>query len=285
MIEIAPPPARPLPGATPSQVGFRDIVLGLREIGLNHNSRIIFHASLSAFGRVSGGAETVVGALTSVCSLVMAPTFTYQTLIVPEVGPEMNGIDYGDRGENGQAEFWRPDLPAHDTIGAIANALLRHPEVKRTSHPGLSFAAVGRDADEALAGQTLDDPLAPLSWLADHSGDVLMLGVTHRVNTMIHVGEQRAGRRQFVRWALVPERVVELKWPGDSSGFDAVAESVNHFTIRGQIGTANAQRLPARELVKTVEAMIRKDPNALLCNNPKCERCRDVRGAGARSAS
>src|SRR3990172_3823508 len=128
MIQMASPPARPLSGATPSRVGFRDIVLGLREIELNHNSRIIFHASLSALGRVSGGAETVVGALTSVCSLVMAPTFTYQTLIVPEVGPDTNGIDYGDRGENGQAEFWRPDLPAHDTIGVIANALLRHPE-------------------------------------------------------------------------------------------------------------------------------------------------------------
>jgi len=264
---------RPLPIA--GQVGFHDVVRGLRGVGLTQHSRVIVHASLSAFGRVVGGAQTIVGAITAVCGAVIAPSFTYQTLLVPKVGRPDNGMAYGD--DSGDADFWRPDLPAHDTIGSIPNTLLKHPAAKRSSHPALSFVAVGRDAEHLLSLQTLDEPFAPLAWLADNGGDVLLLGVTHRTNTTIHVGEWRGGRKPFVRWALTPERVVEFAWPGDSSGFDAIADSIKHIVVRGQIGTANVQRIPAAALVKIVEDLIRADPAALLCKDPDCERCRDMR--------
>ena len=276
MVPLESVTVRRLPHATPGRVGYRDIVRGLREVGLTRHSRVVVHASLSAFGQVAGGAATVVGALSAVCHTVVVPAFTYQTLVIPQVGPELNGMDYGADG-NYTPEFWRPDLPAHAEIGVISNTLLRHWAAKRSSHPVLSFAAVGPDADEMLALQTLDDPFAPLEWLADHSGDVLLLGVTHRVNTTIHVGERRAGRRQFVRWALTPQKIVELAWPNDSSGFDAVAEAINPFVVRGQIGLASVQRIPAARLVEAAESLLRKDPAALLCHNPDCERCRDVR--------
>jgi aminoglycoside 3-N-acetyltransferase len=74
---------------------YRDLILTLRELGLGQHSRVIFHASLSALGPISGGAETVVGALISTCELVLAPTFTYRTMVVPEVGPPDNGLEYG----------------------------------------------------------------------------------------------------------------------------------------------------------------------------------------------
>ncbi len=267
---------RRLPHATPGRVGYRDLVRGLREAGLTRHSRVVVHSSLSAFGQVAGGAATVVGALTAVCHTVVVPVFTYQTLVIPQVGPEFNGMDYGTDG-NYAPEFWRPDLPAHPEIGAVSNTLLRHWAARRSSHPVLSFAAVGPDADDLLATQTLAEPFAPLAWLADHSGDVLLLGVTHRVNTTIHVAEKRAGRRQFVRWALTPQKIVELAWPNDSSGFDAVADAINPYVIRGQIGLANVQRIPAAKLIEVAESLIRKDPTALLCHNPDCERCRDAR--------
>ncbi len=276
MISLESLTVRRLPHATPGRVGYRDLVRGLREAGLTRHSRVVVHSSLSAFGQVAGGAATVVGALTAVCRTVVVPAFTYQTLVMPQVGPELNGTDYGTDG-NYVPEFWRPDLPAHAEMGVIPNTLLRHWAAKRSSHPVLSFAAVGPDADELLAGQTLDDPFAPLAWLAEHGGDVLLLGVTHRVNTAIHLAERRAGRRQFVRWALTPQKIVELVWPNDSSGFDAIAEAVNPFVVRGQIGLANVQRIPAARLVEAAESLIRKDPTALLCHNPECERCRDAR--------
>ena len=93
-----------------ADITFHAIQKGLREIGLTHKSRVIVHASLSAFGRVRGGAETVVGALTSICGLVVMPTFTYKTMLTPEVGPPNNGMTYGSqRDQNQMAEPFDPE--------------------------------------------------------------------------------------------------------------------------------------------------------------------------------
>lgn len=259
-----------------SQVSFRDIVRGLRELGLNKNSRAVVHSSLSSFGQVVGGAVTVVGALTEVCGTVIMPTFTYQTLITPRVGPPKNGMTYTED-DLATAEMWSPDLPADPSIGAIPNAMLRHPDHQRSNHPTLSFASIGAEAKAILDMQTLAEPYAPLEWLSENDGDVLLVGVDHTANSTIHVGERRAGRRQFVRWALTPERVVEFAWPGDSSGFQELAPIVRPFTIMGTIGDARIQRIPARELLGAVETALRRNPNALLCDNPSCERCADAR--------
>ena len=130
---------------TPGQVNYHDIARGLRDLGLNENSCVIVHSSLSSFGRVAGGAATVVGALTSVCATIVAPSFTYQTLVTPQVGPDLNGMDYGVDGDVGHdLEFWQPDLPVHETIGAVPNMLLQHWDAKRSSHPVLSFVEIGR---------------------------------------------------------------------------------------------------------------------------------------------
>jgi aminoglycoside 3-N-acetyltransferase len=259
------------------QIGYRDLVRGLREIGLNHNSIVVVHSSLKSFGHVIGGAETVVGALLAVCGTIMMPAFTYQTMVTPEAGPAHNGIDYGVAADNVEAEFWKPDLKIHKDIGVIPETLRHHPTAKRSDHPVMSCVAIGKYADEILASQKPDDPLTPFAWVADHNGDVLMIGTSHATNTMIHVGEQRTGRKLFMRWALTPDSIVAVGWPGDSSGFNAIALHIQRFVKRGQIGISTIQRIPADDLVKIAQTLIRKDPTALLCDAPDCERCRDHR--------
>ena len=141
----------------------------------------------------------------------------------------------------------------------------------------MSCVAVGKYANEILASQKLEDPLTPFARVADHGGDVLMLGTSHATNTMIHVGEQRAGRKLFTRWALTSDSIVAVKTGGDSSGFNALVPHIQRIVKRGQIGTSTIQRIPADDLVKITQTLIRKDPTALLCNATDCERCRDYR--------
>jgi aminoglycoside 3-N-acetyltransferase len=266
-----------------TQVNYRNIVRGLHDISLGPSSIVAVHASLTSLGHVVGGAETVVGALLAVCGTIVMPAFTYQTMVTPEAGPAINGMDYGLPAENVEAEFWQPDLKIHKDIGLIAETLRKHPTTKRSVHPVMSFIATGKHANEILATQKYDDPLAPLAWVADHNGEILMLGTTHVTNTMIHVGEQRAGRNLFTRWALTPESIVTVSWPGDSSGFNAIAPHITHIVKREQIGASTIQCIPANELVKIVQAVIRKDPTALLCSDPSCERCRDMKAIAGRS--
>lgn len=257
-------------------LSFTDLRTGLFKLGLSHTP-VIAHASLKAFGEVAGGAETLLRAtLDSVWALVM-PTFTYRTMITPETGPENNGLTYGsERDLNRMAEPFTPDFPADRMMGVIPEALRRHPRARRTSHPILSFAGVY--ADKFLAAQSLQNPLGIIGALAEADGWILLLGVDHTVNTSIHYAERLAGRKQFVRWALLPDRIIECPgFPGDSAGFDILAPDLLGDTRQVMIGQAVVRALPLRSLIKAVDARLKADPLALLCDRPDCERCNAVR--------
>lgn len=255
---------------------FTDLRTALFKLGLSHTP-VIAHASLKAFGEVAGGAETLLRAtLDSVWALIM-PTFTYKTMITPETGPLNNGLNYGAEPDvNRLSEPYRPDMPADKQMGAMAETLRRHPRARRTAHPIQSFSGIY--AEKFLAAQSLQDPLGPIAALADADGWVLLMGVDHTVNTSIHYGEQLAGRRTFTRWALLPDRIVECpKFPGDSSGFEAIAPDLVNDTRHVKIGGATVQAMPLRALVHAVDGRLRADPLALLCDRPDCLRCGAVR--------
>jgi len=260
-------------------ITYRELVSDFRRLGLDGSRPVIAHASLSAFGKIQGGAETLVGALLAVSKGVIMPTFTYRTMIIPRVGPPHNAMEYG-RGEvsNSLAEFFHPDMPADPLMGVTAERLRQHPRAQRSMHPIYSFSGVG--AEEALAAQTLEDPFAPIRVLADSDGYVLLLGVDHTANTSIHYGEQLAGRKQFVRWALTPTGVVECpRWPGCSRGFNALAPQIAAFTQQAQVGQAKVQLIPLQTLIETVVHIIHQNPQALLCDRPDCLRCQETRRA------
>jgi hypothetical protein len=103
--------------------------------------------------------------------------------------------------------------------------------------------------------------------------------VGHDVNTSIHYGEKLAGRKQFLRWACVADRVVECPgFPGDSSGFATINDYIKPDTRRVDLdGDALLQAIPLRRLLAAVGEMIKRDPLALLCHRVDCERCNEIR--------
>src|SRR5512142_2137394 len=108
-------------------ITFTDLRTALFKLGLSHTP-VIAHASLKSFGEVIGGAEAVLRALLdSVWALVM-PTFTYATMITPEVGPQNNGLVYGSETDlNRMAEAFRRDMASDKQMGIIPETLRRHP--------------------------------------------------------------------------------------------------------------------------------------------------------------
>jgi aminoglycoside 3-N-acetyltransferase len=171
------------------------------------------------------------------------------------------------------------DLPVDPMMGILPETLRKHPLATRTAHPILSFAGV--NAEEALFTQTLYEPLAPIGVLAEQDGWVLLINVDHTVNTSIHYAERLAGRKQFVRWALVDDRVVECpNYPGDSMGFQVIEDYLQADTRRVKMGKACIDAVPLKRLFEVVQGLIRKDPLALLCERTDCERCNAVRLTG-----
>lgn len=166
-----------------------DIVAGLRELGLAAGDLVQVHSSLSAFGYVAGGADTVVDALLETVGpegTVMVPTFNH-----------------------GAADIF--DLhTSPSTNGAITEALRKRPEAFRSLHPTHPTAAVGPLA-EILTRHHLPAGTfglaSPLGKLAAMGGRVLLLGVGMNTNTMAHLGETLYGIPCFIEgW---PRRLLD----------------------------------------------------------------------------
>ncbi len=259
-------------------LSYREIINGLKSLNIPAGQPVIAHASLSAFGEVRGGAETLLGALVSLYGRVMMPAFTYNTMLIPEEGPPDNGMEYGSGSStNRMTEFFTPEMPADRMMGVLPETLRQMPAAQRSSHPILSFTGVG--VDSALAAQTLAEPFAPIGVLAGEDGWVLLLGVNHTTNTSIHYAEKLAGRKNFIRWALTAEGVrVCPGFSGCSDGFEQITPHLGDALRSAMIGSALVQALPLPYLFTVVQQMIERDPFALLCERAECERCDAVRG-------
>lgn len=257
-------------------VSFREFVTAFRELGLNSSQPVIVHAALSTLGEIRGGVDSVLGALMSASRGVLAPTFTYKTMVTPEIGPAENAIIYGSGKDlNRMAEFYQPGMPADSLMGLLPETVRKHPSARRSLHPILSFAGI--NLDQAVAAQTIEDPLAPIRVLTEQNGIVLLIGVDHTVNTSIHYAEKMAGRKQFVRWALTAQGIRECPgFPGCSDGFEQASPYLCDITKTTTLGGATLRAIPLIPMIHTLTELIKDQPRALLCNKND-ERCDAVR--------
>ncbi len=255
---------------------FNDLIVSFETLGLR-NKPVIAHASLSSFGYVVGGGDSIITALEYTTGAFILPSHTYKTMFTPASGPANNATNYA-RGQqwNRLAEPFQSDMPVDRLMGTVPESMRKWPEAHRSTHPILSF--IGIRAEKILKTQTIEEPFAPLRALVEQDGWVLLLGVDHTVNTSIHFGEKLAGRKQFLRWALTQSGVVACPaFPGCSAGFEAIEPEVRSITKTIQVGNATVRALPLRPLMVRVIELIKKDRHALLCSRIDCERCADVR--------
>lgn len=258
-------------------LSFRDLISSLTALRLVSHVPVIAHVDLSCLDEIDGGGESVLRGLLHMIDTLMMPVFTRRTMIIPAAGPENNGIVYNSRHSvQHQSEFFDPNMPSDPDMGEVAELLRREPGALRSNHPILSFTSIGVDA--ALRAQTLSDPLAPLRVLAELEGWVLLAGADHTRNFSLHVAEQMAGRKTFVRWALTPDRIVELpNMPGCSRGFNRFAPVAERITRQARVGEFVLTAIPLRPMLNLAYDMIMADPNALLCDDAGCLMCNSIR--------
>jgi len=257
--------------------GYRDILLAFRRIGLDGESLVVAIGPSLVPESIRGGVAALAAALAASCKTVIAPAFTYQTMVYPAEGPDDNAVDYPDASAASvEADFFRSSTPVSPLLGPLPETIRRMEGGSRSGHPILSFAGLG--AKEILDAQTLTEPFAPINALAKAGGDAVLLGSDPPANVALHLAEQRAGRKQFVRWALTPKGVVECPgFPGCTRGFGAIGEKLSGVTQAGKIGSFPIMRIPLRDLLNIAAAWIRQDPQALLCAHPECPFCAAVR--------
>ncbi|HEY3291909.1 MAG TPA: AAC(3) family N-acetyltransferase [Anaerolineae bacterium] len=158
-----------------------DIAAGLRALGIHAGMGLMVHSSLRSFGRVDGGAASVVAALMDV--------------LTPEGTLLMPTFNHGEPFEPGGAGVFNP-RSTRTLNGAIPDYFWRQPNVWRSLDPTHPFAAWGRHAQRYIVNhhKTLTmGPQSPLGLLHADGGSALLLGVWYGSNTFHHVVEMSLG--------------------------------------------------------------------------------------------
>lgn len=258
-------------------IGYREIVNALKRMGLMPQTALLAHVAPDLSQQVKGGARTILGAILAAVDNAMLPAFTFNTMVIPESGPEDNAIIYGSgRESNLNAEIFTLDLPADPLFQPMADTFLKYPQAQRSNHPLLSFIGLG--LKDILESQTAADPYGPIRSLMELDGWVLLMGVDQASNFSIHYAEFLTGRKQFTRWALTPDGVAEcLHFPGCLDGFNKLQYHLEECKHEAILSDCVCHAYPLTEVIDITTRLLRKDPYALLCSNLNCERCNTVR--------
>jgi aminoglycoside 3-N-acetyltransferase len=243
-----------------------------RQCGVKPGDILIVHSSMKSIGRVEGGPEAVVRALQAAVTeagTILVPVFT---------APQPDGI------------FRQAETPSR--TGLITETLRRMPGAVRSLHPTHSVAAWGRRAEEFVAGHDRTSGLgvgSPFHKAALAGADVLMIGCRVTSCSLVHVSEAIVrvpylGKVLYAAYdrtltvvaaggsqSQVPPRDV----PTDSAGFALLEEEMARRGVlaRCRLGAAECLKFSASACLDTAVAMLRRDPAALLCHNPRCPVC------------
>lgn len=158
----------------------------LQAAHINGSGTLLMHSSMKSIGEVSGGADTVLDALSEYMAegLLVLPTHTWSYI------------------KTDNPRFYVATSPV--CVGILPELFRSRKEVYRSSHPTHSVAALGKDAEAFVAGdERFDTPCHRESaWgrLLDRKATIILVGVDQKRNTFIHGIEE---------WFDIPGRMTD----------------------------------------------------------------------------
>ena len=238
-----------------------DIKEGLHRLGIQTGYVLGVHSSLSSFGYVDGGADTVLEALFE--TVGYSGTIVMSTYLVgPPVALTEEDIAKGISWKVERFAF--DDISAPSGMGVIANTFRRHPDVVRWYHPFHSVSAWGKDAD--IFCQSFKP-------LVEADGKILLLGVQMDRCSALHIAEERVqipeDIKKLMEWEIPPELLDVYppdKWligcKGVWGDFLKVQKEAERLGLieSARIGAAIARVFDAKPMVDLYEKLLIENP-------------------------
>ena len=181
----------------------KEIIQGLLEVGVTPGMTLEVHGSLSSFGFVVGGAQSVVDALLEVLgpegTLLMPLHMGWNTEPSSWQYPPIE-IELVDKVRESIPPFNKQASEAYK-MGALVDNFRRREGVITSSHPHLAFIAKGKYANLLCNHQSLHFPLSsesPIARLYEIKGFCLLLGVDFDRCTSMHLSEYATDCRPII---------------------------------------------------------------------------------------
>lgn len=253
-----------------------DLIECLKALKINPRGTLLVHSSMKSIGEVEGGADTVLDALSEYMQegLLVLPTHTWAYI----------------NAEN--PKFYLEDSPS--CIGILPELFRKRPGVLRAKHPTHSVAALGKDAEDFIAGyEKCDTPCSrqsPWGKLLDREATIMLLGVNLTCNTFMHGVEEWAdipGRLTTTHEPLVvvlkdgteikvpSRRHCGLRWSQHFWKVDDLFEK--HQVMRiGRFGQAEVRCCETKPTTELLFKLLAINPDLFSDNNPLGEDFEDI---------
>jgi len=247
-----------------------DVAAALQSVGVVPGDTVMFHSSLSSMGTVVDGPDTVIDGFLQ----AVGPAGTVAVPTLCRRPPEERHLTFAK---------WDPQVsPSY--VGLITEVFRQRPEAVRSDHATHSVAAIGARARELTANHgragLRPGPWGPRAfaqespWERFYQWNVAycFIGVTFRVNTMVHYVESLVVEHALARAAPVfrPQLEAQLTdwmkpgiWPSlrteDREHIERLLADKG-IVRYGKIGSATLRCARARPMIEEWLTIIERDP-------------------------
>ena len=262
----------------------KDILQAFKTLNIT-GKKIVTHCSFKSFGHVEWGVETIHEALMESFVTILMAGFTYNAKEPPpdDDRPAQNGCIYSelypDKNFSGEP-FLIEQSKVHRRIGIVSQLFSLRDDVVKSDHPMHSWLAWGQDATYLTENHPWDKPYLPLERLEQLGGYVALIGVDLFPCTAIHVAEERAGRKPFIRWARDRDNNVRIvKTGGCADWFNNLLPFSESVFKSIKVGPCFIRTAKLDSLIRHFVSLILSRPDLTICQ-ARCIRCTDALKGG-----
>ncbi len=251
-----------------------ELVSDIKKAGIKAGDILNLKISLKSIGWVEGGAESVISAFLQVIGS--------EGTIVTDSFVNVKPLKYLKR------HIYLTDDNTPSYAGAVANAMLRHPQVRRSQHPIQKFAIIGKYAEDfAINHNDQSYAYDVLRRMSEMGAKNIRLGEPHKVvgvgTTHVAIGLLKFQQKRLkygVHYHIAnnPKKLFLVNWAGGCvAGFNKLLPNYKEngaFLYEGKVGQAV---IIVSDMKKTLEWEVNegvRNPQFFFCDNPACIDCR-----------